>query len=150
MITLNKLRPRLGKTFIDRLTGDVVLSIGSQTYSRDGLVRELKVGNFAAARRLGKVLEELEITRVEDLASLAPEDLARVRGVGETTVYVLLCLQDALRQKPLEWDTTWSTYAHHIREPKKKKPSKRQQKIAARVARARATIANAQQPAATS
>jgi hypothetical protein len=134
---LDTLRPRLGKTFLDRLTSDVVLTVGTKTYSRDALVRELKVGNFAAARKLGKALDDLGITNPADLAHLAPEDLARIRGVGETTVYVLLCLQDNLKQGLLAFDHTWATYAKHARKPQQAKhESARKRMIRRRVERA--------------
>jgi predicted flap endonuclease-1-like 5' DNA nuclease len=124
MLKASSLRPRLGKTFIDRLTQDVVLSVGSSTYSRDDLVREVHVGNFWAAKRLGHALKELGITTPAQLASLAPEDLARMEGVGETTVYVLLCLQDHMHVKPMEFETTWRTQVKHARDAKEKKPKK--------------------------
>ena len=132
MFQLAKLRPRLGKTFIDRLTTETILKIGNNTYSRDDLVRECRCGNFAAARRLNKVLEDIGITEVADLAHLAPEDLARVKGVGETTVYVLLCLQDHAKVKMLEWGMTWSTYAKHARETKPAEKKKRNNRRASK------------------
>lgn len=139
MFQLAKLRPRLGKTFIDRLTTETILKIGNNTYSRDDLVRECRCGNFAAARRLNKVLEDIGITEVADLAHLAPEDLARVKGVGETTVYVLLCLQDHAKVKLLEWGMTWNTYAKHARE--KPKPEKKTRNKRASKRQPRSTLA---------
>ena len=122
MLQLSKLRPRLGKTFIDRLTSDVILAIGNHKFTRSDLVRECHVGHFGAARHLGNVLrDDLSITRPEQLASLAPEDLAAIRGVGETTVYVLLCIQDFLKMKPMEFETTWRTQVNHAQKPKKRK-----------------------------
>ena len=38
MLQLAKLRPRLGKTFIDRLTNDVILAIGNTKLTRSDLV----------------------------------------------------------------------------------------------------------------
>ena len=119
MLQLAKLKPRLGKTFIDRLTSDIILKVGNSQYSRDDLVRECKVGNFGAARRLGRVLEDLGIESANDLARLSPEDLAAVKGVGETTVFVLLCVQDHMRITPLEFETTWTTQRRHAKLAKK-------------------------------
>ena len=122
MLQLAKLKPRLGKTFIDRLTTDVILAIGSTKLTRSDLVRECHVGHFGAARHLGNVLrDDLGLTKAEQLASVAPEDLAAIRGVGETTVYVLLCIQDYLKMKPMEFETTWRTQVRHAQKPKKQK-----------------------------
>ncbi len=137
MLQLAKLRPRLGKTFIDRLTSDVILAIGNHKFTRSDLVRECHVGHFGAARHLGNVLrDELGITKPEQLASLAPEDLASMEGVGETTVYVLLCLQDHMKVKPMEFATTWRTQVKHARDAKEKKPKKSRKRTTPKVSRA--------------
>ena len=136
MLKASSLRPRLGKRFIDRLTEDIVLSLGTAKFSRDALVREVHVGNFWAATRLGHALEDLGITTPAQLAALAPEDLAVVPGVGETTVYVLLCLQDHLRVTPMEFPTTWRTQVKHARDAKAKKPKKSRKRTTPRVSRA--------------
>lgn len=150
MLKASSLRPRLGKTFIDRLTQDVILTVGSSTYSRDDLVREIHVGNFWAATRLGNVLKDLGITTPNQLAALAPEDLAAIEGVGETTVYVLLCLQDHLKVTPMEFETTWRTQVKHARDVKEKKPKKSRKRTTPKVSRAalrkQTTLFNTQPP----
>lgn len=107
---------KLGSTFVKRLIGETILSIGDETFSRDRLVIDAKCGNFAAARRLMTALGKVRVRTVAELKTLNPRDLARQPGVGETTIYVLLCVQDALGLKSADWPNTWRTYAGNERE----------------------------------
>jgi hypothetical protein len=118
---VGKLRDQLGRSFMRRLVEDPLVVVGGEVFSRDRLVREAGCGNFAAAKRLARELEALEIHTLSDLRHLNIEDLARQKGVGETTVYVLMCLQDRLLDRIPEWDGTWRTVVKHNRNGHNKK-----------------------------
>src|SRR5947208_546499 len=108
------LKESLGSSFLKRLTGETILQVGSQNWTRDRLVREAGCGNFAAARKLHRALAELpEGTK---LNGHLIESLAEQHGVGETTIYVLLCVQEATGQHSKLWPQTWRTFVKHQRE----------------------------------
>jgi hypothetical protein len=76
------------------LRKDVILSIGSQHYTRDRCVRELGIANFRAAQNLSRALGELNVTTPKQLAKITPTDLLALAGVGERAVLVAVCLID--------------------------------------------------------
>lgn len=117
--TPKALGPALGKSFVRRLTEDPVLTIGDRSWTRDLLVREAVCGNFAAARRLQWALAKLGITDLAQMNGATIEQLASVSGVGETTIYVLLCVQDALNLTQSTWPNTWRTYLNNAKDAAK-------------------------------
>jgi hypothetical protein len=93
----------LGKTFVDR-QNEVVLKIGKDEWSRQELVEVLKCGNFAAAARLTKTLQDDRVNSVVDACRhLSLQDLLEREGVGETTAYVFMCAVDAVGKDPVRW-----------------------------------------------
>lgn len=91
----------LGKTFMDQLTSTAdkyaPLRIGSRRWSKNLLVTELGTGNFHAARNLSKLCVELKITTVNQLLSTPPEVFAACKGLGDTTLFVIMKLQETYR-----------------------------------------------------
>jgi hypothetical protein len=108
-------RKQLGSSFVKRLVGETIITIGNQSWSRDRLVRYAKCGNFAAAKRLQHALEAAKVETTKELQTLDPLVLAQQKGVGETTIYVLLCVQAELHQQQLSWgNVTWRTWRDHV------------------------------------
>lgn len=108
--TLKSITPQLGKTFIDRLVNTPLVTINGTTWTRDRLVRAAACGNFAAAKRLEHALVQLGVDSSAQLNGALIEELAKVKGVGETTIYVLLCIQEATGESVSKWPQTWRTY----------------------------------------
>lgn len=81
----------LGKHFVDN-QDYVVLRIGNREWTRLQLVQDIGVGHIAAAGKLSTVLRKAGVRSMEDLYAVNPRELALVRGLGETTVYVAMAL----------------------------------------------------------
>jgi hypothetical protein len=93
----------LGKTFRAKQT-EQILVIGKDTWSRQEIVDQLHCGNFIAAANLTRIAHHLNVNSLTDLtARFTIEDLFKERGCGITTVYVLLCAQEAQDRDPLRW-----------------------------------------------
>jgi len=93
----------LGKTFLDR-QHEVVLQIGSDAWTRDELVSQVKCGNVNAARLLSKAASELQVDSAKQMAArISLDELFALRHVGITTVYVWLCVLEAMQRNPLDW-----------------------------------------------
>lgn len=103
---------RIGTTATKRLFDVTHVTIGGTAYSKNDLVTKLKTGNFAAAKNLERAMDEMG---VKSIGNVDPEALAQIRGVGEMTIFVFLCAQEAERVQLLNLDdTTWRTYvANH-------------------------------------
>lgn len=81
----------LGKSFINR-QNEVVLRIGRKEWTRTELVQRIGVGNIAAAGKLSTVLRKAKCGSVEQLYAIDPRELALIRGLGETTVWVAMAI----------------------------------------------------------
>src|SRR5262245_56038578 len=93
----------LGKTFLDRQR-EHILVIGKDAWSRQDIVDQLHCGHFVAAANLTKIAKKLNVDSLDELTSrYTLEDLFREHGCGITTVYVLLCAQEAQHRDPLKW-----------------------------------------------
>ena len=75
---------------------EIVLTVGKVTFTREGCVRKLGCPNFRAAQNLSHALESIGVDSVKRLAGTTPKDLLRLEGVGERTVFVALCVLDAI------------------------------------------------------
>lgn len=75
---------------------DVILNVGPHKYTREACVRELGCPNFRAAQNLGEALKSIGVDSTKQLAATTPRDLLRLQGVGERTVFVALCVLDAV------------------------------------------------------
>lgn len=93
----------LGKTFRAKLD-EQILVIGKDTWTRQEIVDKLHCGNFVAAANLTKVAHKLQVESLAQLVSrFTLNDLFQERGVGVTTVWVLLCAQEDQQKDPLKW-----------------------------------------------
>jgi hypothetical protein len=93
----------LGKTFLDR-QAEGILVIGRDVWSRQEIVDNLHCGNFVAAQNLTKIARKLQVESLDQLVTrFTLEDLFRENGCGVTTIYVLLCAQEARQKDPLKW-----------------------------------------------
>jgi hypothetical protein len=123
MIPRRDLDGRLGSSFVERLLDRPHVTICGVSYSKNDLVTKIKIGNFAAAKRLEAAVSQQQ---AQKLTEISPLDLAKIEGVGETTIFVLLMMQDAAKVKPLEFeDVTWRTFVHHARNDNKGKGKKK-------------------------
>jgi len=87
----------LGNTFV-RHYDEPVLTIGNIGLSRYDLAHGLDCAATAkAAGILSSALSQLGVKSVRDALSINPIDLASVKGVGVTAVYVFLCWQHQQR-----------------------------------------------------
>lgn len=119
------LSDHLGSGFVSKLFDEPFVTICGVPFSKNDLVTKAKTGNFAATRNLERALTEIQ---TKALTNVDPLELAQIPGVGEVTIFVLLQLQDAARAKPIEFNTTWRTYAKHARETTNGKNGKKKGK----------------------
>lgn len=116
----------LGKTFADKLDESLVAIFGVEISKRI-LVEEIGCANFQAAVRLGKALKKLDIQTPAQLHKTSPWDLARLKTVGEATMYVAMCILDSHDYDVEKWwgwkdtnDLKFSSFKHNaIRRAKK-------------------------------
>lgn len=77
----------LGHTFVTRQR-TIALQIGSQQWTRWELANVFGLPHFRAAGALTTYLRREGIKTLEQLYALDPDELAAVKGVGETAAYV--------------------------------------------------------------
>lgn len=94
MINRETINNTLGKTFADKLD-ELIISNGKLEYTRREMVEILHCANFISAVKLNKVLRKLKIGTAAQLSNTDPFSLLRIRGVGESTVFVAMCILDA-------------------------------------------------------
>lgn len=93
----------LGKHFIDKQQ-ERILVIGRDGWTRQEIVDELHCGNFVAAQNLTKVARKLDVESLDQLvARFTIEDLFAETGFGITTMFVLMCAQEARQKDPIKW-----------------------------------------------
>lgn len=92
----------LSKGFADKLD-ETIFSVGNTEYSRRMMVEELGCANFIAAAKLTKVLKRLKIVSVKGIWDVNPVDLARSKGIGEASIFVVMCLLDAHKFDVEKW-----------------------------------------------
>jgi hypothetical protein len=103
MLTRDIVETTIGKTFADKLD-EVILDIGPKLlFTRRSMIEELGCANFTATTILQKVLRKLNITTTAQLFRTDPFSIARVKGVGETTMFVAMCILDAAQYNVQEW-----------------------------------------------
>jgi hypothetical protein len=105
MITRTKVEKIVGKTFADELDKPVFKAYNWEITKRR-MVDDIGCGNFIAAARLSKVLRRLKVSTPSQLFKLDPASLARVRGIGESSIFVALCILDFAQYNIEEW---WDT-----------------------------------------
>lgn len=93
----------LGKAYFDK-QAQPVLIIGKDTWSRQEMVDDMHCGNFVAAANLSKLAAKLQVDSLEQLVNrFTLEDILQERGIGITTVVVLMQAQEAKKKDPLVW-----------------------------------------------
>lgn len=103
MLARKKVEKIIGKGFADHLE-EGVINLGYKFfYTRREMVEKLGCANFIAASKLNAVLKRLKIETPAQLFKLDPYSLARVKGVGASTLFVALCILDANKFSVEEW-----------------------------------------------
>ena|SRR5215475_5697333 len=120
MLNRETIETTIGKSFADRLE-EVIIDAGPKlVITRRTLVEELGCANFVAAARLNKALKKLSIETPAQLFRTDPFSIARLKGVGESTIYVAMCILDAAQYSVTEWwgwketnKVKFSTFKHN-------------------------------------
>ena len=101
---------------------EIILTVGSKTFTRESCVRELGCPNFRAAQNLSTALHSIGCTSTKALAATTPKDLLRLEGIGERTVFVALCVLDATESNKTaeRWLHSDETKPDTIKPPKEK------------------------------
>lgn len=94
----------VSKSFVDH-ANQVVLQVGPVKFTRRNLVEDLHCAHFAAAKRLQTALKAAKVATPADLATMGPWPLAAQRGVGDATLYVAMCVVEALGFSVKDWLT---------------------------------------------
>lgn len=94
---------RFSASFRSWYRDDVILSIGSTAITRERLVRDYQCSNFRAAALLAAALDALKVRSIGGLMRVTPDDLLRLEGVGERTIFVATCLIDRAGGDVLAW-----------------------------------------------
>lgn len=103
MIKREAIHATLGKTFADRVD-DVILDVSDELrYTRREMIDFIGNANFSAAARLNKALKKLKVKTIKQLFEVDPFSLFRMKGVGDTTVFVVMCILDAHKYNVMEW-----------------------------------------------
>jgi len=96
------------------------------------MVENLGCANFIAAAKLEKVFKKLEIVSPAQLFKTDPFSLVRVRGVGEASMFVCMCILDHAEYNVQEWwnwkgvnDSKFSSFKHNAT----KRASKRKHEL---------------------
>jgi|GraSoiStandDraft_1057264.scaffolds.fasta_scaffold15007_7 hypothetical protein len=92
----------IGKTFADKLDEPLFVT-DKMNYSRRQMVTELGCANFVAAVRLAKVLRRLKIHSPAELYKMDPLSLARSKGIGQSCLFVAMCIIDAHGYSIIKW-----------------------------------------------
>ncbi len=108
----------IGKEFADKLDESLVTFFCTEISKRI-MVEDMGCANFQAAVRLGKALKKLDINTPAQLHKTSPFDLARLRTVGEATMYVAMCILDSHDYDVEKWwgwkdtnDLKFSSFKH--------------------------------------
>ena len=120
MIARDKVETVIGKGFASKLDTDIFYVTYSFKYTRRKMVEELGCANFIAAARLAKVLRRLHVYSAAQLHRTDPFSLARTRGIGESCIFVAMCILDSRGYDVVKWwgwkdtnDVKFSTYKHN-------------------------------------
>ncbi len=103
MLNRDVVNATIGKTFADKLD-EVVFAVSDKlTFSRRDMIETLKCGNFNAATRLEKALKKLDIKTPAQLYKLDPYSLVRLKTIGETSLFVAMCILDLAGYDVVKW-----------------------------------------------
>lgn len=124
MIERTTIESVIGKTFADRyFTQPVIDASPDLTFSRRQLM-DMGCGNFHAAATLNRKLKRLKVQTPDQLHSIPPVDLTRLKHVGEAAIYVAMCILDEHGYDVEKWwgwgqededhMVKFSTYKHRV------------------------------------
>lgn len=102
MLARTKVETIIGKGFADKLD-ELIVESGKLVYTRRQMVEQLGCANFVAAAKLSKILRRLGISTPAQLNNMDPLSLARVRGIGESCLFVALCILEANEYDVEDW-----------------------------------------------
>lgn len=94
MISRRVIEETLSKTFADGLDKLVIDVSNDISFTKRQMIEDLDCGNFLAGVRLSKALKKLGIRTIKQLFNIDPSSLLRIKGIGETAVYVAMCMLD--------------------------------------------------------
>lgn len=121
MLNYTTIHATLGKGFADK-TDEIVFAIGDMEFSRREFIDTIGNANFIAASRLTKVLKRLKINTITKLHKIDPYSLYRVKGIGDTAVYVAMCVLASHGADVIKWWGPETVEKHAaIRKAKKRK-----------------------------
>lgn len=103
MIERKQVEQVIGKGFADKLDAPIFNMSNGWQYTRRQMVEDLGCANFIAAAKLSKVLGRLKIHSPAQLFRLDPASLARTSGIGESCLFVAMCILDAAQYNVMEW-----------------------------------------------
>ena len=88
-------REILGTSFVTKQSQPVLTVGDALVFDKYTLVHDLACsGSYRAARLLTKALSSLGVKSLEDIKRLDVTRLAKLKGVGVTTLYLFLCLRE--------------------------------------------------------
>lgn len=102
MIKAEIVQKALGKTFADKLD-EIAFEFGRFSFTRRQMIEDIDCANFNAASRLEKALKKLDVNTPLQLFKLDPYSLKRIKGVGDATIYVAMCILDYCEFNIEEW-----------------------------------------------
>lgn len=103
MITRTEVEKVIGKGFADKLDEPIFYVNVEWVYTRRQMVEEINCANFIAAARLAKALKKLGIASPAKLYKVDPVSLARIKGIGESSIFVAMCILYANRYDIVGW-----------------------------------------------
>lgn len=132
----------LGATFVNHLNGSehAVITDGKRFISKHRLVMDYGTGNFLAARNIFKMMKKLRLTSITEFFDYRPEEIADMKTIGVTGLYVLICIGRARGVDIAQWYakgkekddlTTFTTLKLHARKEHEKPRTDKERKHAA-------------------
>ena len=102
MLSRTVIESKIGKRFADTLDEPFVVLCG-ETWTRRLVVELMGLANLVAVKRLEKALKKLSVDRAPMLYDIDPMSLYRMKGVGDTQVFVAMSLLHAHGYDPVLW-----------------------------------------------
>ncbi len=102
MLARTEVEKVIGKGFADKLDEPVFTS-GNWEITRRKMVSDIGCANFIAAGKLAKVLRRLKINSPTQLYRLDPVSLARAKGIGESCIFVAMCILAYNEYDVIKW-----------------------------------------------
>ena len=88
--------PKVYGANLRRWYDEIVLTLGTLTWTRREMIDVLGCGNFIAAKRLTSACKEYDIRNLHDLDQVGLHGLLRIVGIGERSAWVAACLMHSV------------------------------------------------------